>query len=265
MMWIVLLVVEVMLLLTTFGQAANPFQSLDQVSRALKAASRGGLVFAAAGTDGVVVWFEDSLTEDGLPGNTKNVAKIDENMFIVASGLSADVNWLEQIAVSKALESVTGSMPAVRLANEIADRLFELTLEKHSRPLGAAAIISTINNQGSSTLFEIHPTGLVRASRAACIGRDAEKVKKLWQMTSISTCPEFMAYNLSIDQLSQKMLSCLHRALCDIDGDYEGELDSHVASPVDPSTFNEVIRHNKLRVFHLRSSSSKNSALVTER
>jgi 20S proteasome alpha/beta subunit len=266
-MWSWLLLGEViLLLLIAFGQAANPLQSLDQISRAIKAASRGGLVFAAAGLDGVVVWLEDSLTEDGLPGSTKNVAKISDRMCMVASGLSADVHWLEQVAVSKALECETGTIQAVRLANEIADRLFDLTLEKHSRPLGAAAIISTINDQGSSLLYEIHPTGLVRACRAACIGRDAEKIKKLWSLhlTSTDECrPQAMSYNMNMDILSEKMLRCLHRALCSNDDDDDAEHSSSAPPPVDPPNFTEVIRRNKLRVFHLRSSSS-NTVQVTE-
>lgn len=265
-MWSWILLGEAILLLLALGQGANPFQSLDQISRALKAASRGGLVFAAAGIDGVVVWLEDSFSEDGLPGSTKTVTKLNDHMCMVASGLSADVHWLEQVAVSTALESETGTIQAVRLANEIADRLFELTLEKHARPLGAAAVISAINDQGSSLLYEIHPTGLVRACRAACIGRDTEKVKKSWQLylTSADECsPPSMSYNMNIDTLSDKMLRCLHRALCGSD-DIDDDEHDRVSPPLEPPNFTEVIRRNKLRVFHLRSPSS-NKVLITER
>lgn len=160
---------------------------LLQLEYALKAVENGGDVVAVKGQDGIVL-----LTAAVPCGHSSlrnafassKVKRISTSSYFVASGLVADVRYLEDIAYQHSAShiSVFGCTPPIAAAaDHIAALVHRRTLTASDRPIGAACCLLAHSEDKGFQLVEVDPTGNWHNCEAVCFGSRVRGLLAAWQ------------------------------------------------------------------------------------
>jgi 20S proteasome alpha/beta subunit len=126
---------------------------LLQAEYAFAAAKKGGTILATKSKDKILLvslspkTFEYTDNIDHSLGDISSSGPfkaLNKNTYICGTGVSADLRYLSDSMLEKSLDhSITfnSPMPLERLANEIAETLYENTLREGRRPYGVSILL----------------------------------------------------------------------------------------------------------------------------
>lgn len=157
----------------------NPEGDIKQVTYAAKAVERGdltiGIIFKGGALLSTVISSPSKLI---VPELFEKIFKIEDNLYMAASGISSDI----QVLVRKARIFVQNDQLVYKqptqphiLADNLADEMHACTQQAPTRPYGVSLLIIGFDDN-TPRLFEINPAGVMRAFYARAIGKNSAEV-----------------------------------------------------------------------------------------
>ncbi len=151
----------------------SPDGRLFQVEYAKEAVKRGATSVGIVAKDGVVIAALKSISSPLIVEESiKKIFKVDEKIFLTASGLIADARKLVKISRQEAQRHrlLYGEDPLVHsVATYVADIMQLYTQFGGARPFGVSLLIAGIDRDGPK-LFEAEPSGALTGYLADSIG-----------------------------------------------------------------------------------------------
>lgn len=161
----------------------DPDGNIKQVTYAAKAVEKGdstlGIVFDGGALLATIFSSESKLI---VPELFEKIFKIEDDLFIAASGISSDI----QVLVRKARVFVQNDQLLYKqptqphiLAEFLANEMHDCTQQAPTRPYGVSLLIIGFDDN-TPRLFEVNPAGVMRAFYGRAIGSNsAELISEL--------------------------------------------------------------------------------------
>ena len=160
--------------LTTF----NPAGKLLQLDYAINAVNQGLTAVGLNVKNGICLATEKQVKPLQDAGSVQKIQQLDEHVGVVYAGMVADARLLYARA-RKICQNyrVTYEMPipVEQLARKIAEIMQEFTQSNGVRPFGCSLLLAGSDHLGTH-LFQIDPSGLFIAWKAAAIGKSKQNV-----------------------------------------------------------------------------------------
>lgn len=223
---------------------------LLQVEYAQQAARNGGTVFAVKGKDAVVLFsLSSSLSDELIESQNREIGddssgpsvktsswknwrgkrpdklqKIRSDLYVIGSGISADVSHTIRYAFTKAMHYRTefgSDIPVRRLVNAVGKSFHDRTLYPGLRPFGCSLLfiaknrhmknstkerLPTMDNNASPLLCEIDSFGNVFDCDISCIGRYGEDIISSW-------CKDESPLTMTKDEIISRGKQCITKAI----------------------------------------------------
>ncbi len=157
----------------------DPDGNIKQVTYAAKAVERGdtliGIVYMGGALLATLFSSESKLI---VPEFSEKIFKIEDNLYLAASGIASDI----QVLVRKARVFVQNDQLLYKqptqphiLAEFLANEMHDCTQQAPTRPYGASLLIIGLDNN-TPRLFEVNPAGVMRAFYARAIGQNSAQI-----------------------------------------------------------------------------------------
>jgi len=157
----------------------DPEGNIKQVTYAAKAVEKGdsavGIVFDKGALLTTIFSSESKLL---VPEFSEKIFKIEDNLYIAASGISSDI----QVLVRKARVFVQNDQLLYKqptqphiLAEFLANEMHNCTQQAPTRPYGVSLLLIGFDDN-TSRLFEINPAGVMRAFYGRAIGNKSSEL-----------------------------------------------------------------------------------------
>ncbi|KAJ1450633.1 nucleophile aminohydrolase [Pelagophyceae sp. CCMP2097] len=166
------------------GGASGNFSGdgrLLQVEYAMRAAARGGLVVGVAAAGGCVL---AAVLDDADAADDGKLARVAPHLGLGTAGLVGDARHLARRARAAAVDhwlDFGERVDARHLADAVADFAAQASgcaldapAYATARPLGVAALLGGVDDDGAAALFSINAAGVVKRCRAAAVGSGAD-------------------------------------------------------------------------------------------
>ncbi|MHA2244044.1 MAG: archaeal proteasome endopeptidase complex subunit alpha [Candidatus Hodarchaeales archaeon] len=204
----------------------SPDGELVQLSYARKASERGAAAVGMIINKKTILLAGETLY-DSLVVRPDKIQKIDNNLFIVASGLSTDSNLLigQARLVAQQHRLVYGEKISIRaLASRLGDLMARHTITGGLRPFGTALILAGFSPvDKESQLFFVDNGGSFFAVKAYAAGSGNERV--------IDALRKQYKVDLEVEAASALVLEILTSALGKKEPMTEKDVDVHILTP----------------------------------
>eukprot|EP00048_Salpingoeca_helianthica_P014757 m.223374 g.223374 ORF g.223374 m.223374 type:complete len:237 (-) comp16244_c0_seq1:186-896(-) len=163
--------------LTTF----SPSGKLVQIEYALHAVAAGNTSVGIRAKDGVVIATEKKITSPLIDETSiRKVSNITAKVGCVYSGMGPDYRVLLMHARKRAQEYYRiyqEHIPTRQLVQDIASVMQEYTQRGGVRPFGVSLLVAGVDDDGSSHLYQVDPSGSFFAWKAAAVGKNMVNAK----------------------------------------------------------------------------------------
>jgi 20S proteasome alpha/beta subunit len=154
----------------------SPDGELVQLEYARKASERGLAACAIIADDSIVLAGEKSA--DPLMASQPKIRQIDDNLYMIASGLTTDANLLisqARIVVQQYRLIYGESIAPKRLAAMIGDVMARHTISGGLRPFGVSLLISGFDITNNPQILWVDNGGTFHTTKAYAIGRGSDE------------------------------------------------------------------------------------------
>lgn len=197
--------------LTTF----SPSGKLVQIEYALHAVAAGNTSVGIRTKDGVVIATEKKIASLLIDESSiHKVANITSKIGCVYSGMGPDYRVLLAHSRKRAQEYYRiyqEHIPTRQLVQDIAGVMQEYTQRGGVRPFGVSLLVAGIDDDGSTHLYQVDPSGSFFAWKAASIGKNMVNAKTFLEKR----------YN---DEL--ELEDAIHNAILTLKEGFEGQMTS---------------------------------------
>ncbi|MFW9915223.1 MAG: hypothetical protein ACFFGZ_06385 [Candidatus Thorarchaeota archaeon] len=154
----------------------SPDGELVQLEYARKASERGAAACAIIAGDSIVLGGEKSA--DPLMASQPKIRQVDDNLYMIASGLTTDANLLisqARIVVQQYRLIYGETIVPKRLAAMIGDLMARHTISGGLRPFGVSLLITGFDITNNPQVLWVDNGGTFHTTKAYAIGRGSDE------------------------------------------------------------------------------------------
>lgn len=164
----------------------NPNGRINQIEYALKAIKNSGPALALHYKDGIIIATEKRTSSSLLlpPKHGEKLFRIDDHVYVVVSGLTADANYLIEFLRTKAQDykyTFNSNMPIEQLVEAICNLKQSYTQFGGMRPFGTSFIFIGWDHHHKFQVYTSDPSGNMASWRAIAQGSNEENSNNLLQ------------------------------------------------------------------------------------
>lgn len=164
----------------------NPNGRINQIEYALKAIKNSGPALALHYNGGIVVATEKQTSSSLLlpPKHGEKVFRVDEHLFVVVSGLTADANYLIEFLRKQCQDyryTFDSCIPVEQIVERICNLKQSYTQFGGMRPFGTSFIFVGWDHHHGHQIYTSDPSGNMACWRAVAQGANEENSNNLLQ------------------------------------------------------------------------------------
>ena len=164
----------------------NPNGRINQIEYALKAIKNSGPALALHYKDGIIIATEKRTSSSLLlpPKHGEKLFRIDDHVYVLVSGLTADANYLIEFLRTRAQDykyTFNSNMPIEQLVEAICNLKQSYTQFGGMRPFGTSFIFIGWDHHHKFQVYTSDPSGNMASWRAIAQGSNEENSNNLLQ------------------------------------------------------------------------------------